>query len=302
MERRQPRDEIRDLPFRHNTHPRLGFEILRLSSLFARAERNQLGHSLAAPQRPEFHTVYVGLRGRGELMVDFAPVPIGEGLLTIVARGRVQSFAPASDVEAAMLVFSPEFLAPDPRGVDVLRAAAVLAPTWAHPVLEIPASEQRDLAAIIAQIDREHEREPDAFQAALLLALLRTVLLRAERLAADAALAAGKLPPPAELERFFTTLEADHARTRSVAHYAKAAALSPRRLNELLAIHTGRGAKQLISERVTLEAKRLLAHTDVSVKELAERLGFGEPTNLVKFFRLHTGTTPLGFRAEQRAI
>jgi AraC-like DNA-binding protein len=46
-----------------------------------------------------------------------------------------------------------------------------------------------------------------------------------------------------------------------------------------------------------LELKRVLAHTDVSVKELAERAAFDEPTNLVKFFRHHTGMTPLEFRA-----
>jgi transcriptional regulator GlxA family with amidase domain len=48
---------------------------------------------------------------------------------------------------------------------------------------------------------------------------------------------------------------------------------------------------------VILEHKRLLAHSGVSVKELAALTGFDEPTNLVKFFRLHTGQTPLEFRS-----
>ena len=52
-----------------------------------------------------------------------------------------------------------------------------------------------------------------------------------------------------------------------------------------------------MDDRVVLEQKRLLAHTDVSVKELAARTGFAEPTNLIKFFRQRTGQTPLEFRA-----
>jgi AraC family transcriptional regulator, transcriptional activator of pobA len=72
--------------------------------------------------------------------------------------------------------------------------------------------------------------------------------------------------------------------------------LSPRRLGELLLANTGRSTKHVIDERVVLEHKRLLAHTEISVKQLAERTGFDEPTNLVKFFRHHTGMTPLAFR------
>jgi AraC-like DNA-binding protein len=64
----------------------------------------------------------------------------------------------------------------------------------------------------------------------------------------------------------------------------------------------GKSTKQLIDERVVVEQKRLLVHTEISVKELAERTGFDEPTNLVKFFRHHTGQTPTEFRQAQRTI
>src|SRR5574337_1107271 len=86
--------EIRSLPFRHNVKPGLGFEIFRLSQLFDRADRKTIDHALETPQRPEFHTVYVGLRGTGRLVVDFTPTPLGANRLTFVARGRVQYFVP----------------------------------------------------------------------------------------------------------------------------------------------------------------------------------------------------------------
>jgi AraC family transcriptional regulator, transcriptional activator of pobA len=56
----------------------------------------------------------------------------------------------------------------------------------------------------------------------------------------------------------------------------------------------------VIDDRVILEQKRLLVHTELSIKELAARTGFAEPTNLVKFFRHHTGQTPRAFRHAQR--
>lgn len=295
MARARSAQAIRSLPFRHNAKPSVGLEVFRLSDLFARAERNALDHGLEVPQRPEFHTIYVGLRGAGRHIVDFTPAPLGAGHLTFVARGRVQQFSGDRDLDAWMVLFAPELLGG--RADDPLRAPRVLSPTWEVPALAVPAADMRELLALVEQLDAEQARPFDALQEPVLAALLRALLLRAERMRAG-----GLEAVPAALERFFTILERDHAETRSVAHYARAAGVSPRRLGELLAAQTGKSTKQIIDERVVLEHKRLLAHTELSVKELAARTGFLEPTNLVKFFRHHTGTTPLAFRAAHRTF
>ena len=259
------RAAIPDLPFKHNTRPGLGFEMFRLSELFART----LGHAIDAPQRPEFHIVYLGLRGNGSLVVDFNKVPLGANTLTIVARGRVQHFVPDTTADAWMLLVSPEFIALDARSVDPLRGARVLDPGWASPALKLAAADRTELLALADQLAAEQARPLDAFQPALMASLLRAFLLRAERIARGA----DTRPAPSPvLARFFTTLEQACTRTRSVADYAKAAGVSVRRLAELLVAHTGKSTKQVIDERVVLEQKRLLAHTDVSVKELAERI------------------------------
>jgi AraC-like DNA-binding protein len=52
----------------------------------------------------------------------------------------------------------------------------------------------------------------------------------------------------------------------------------------------------MVNERVILEAKRLLAHTDLNIKEIGFYLGFDEATNFVKFFKKITHTTPMLFR------
>jgi len=291
---RSPAATIRSLPFRHNDKPALGFEIFRLSQLFERAAQHRLDHELETPQRPEFHTIYVGLRGRGQLIVDFTPVPLGAHHLTFVARRRVQQFVPDRGVDAWMLLFSPEFLLAGGDAPDPLAMPATLAPSWATPAIAVAPGEARELLALADQLEREHARPLDDLQPWLLTALLRVLVLRAERLVERTA------PVPAPLQRFFTILERDHATTRSVDHYARRAGISARRLAELVHAHAGKSTKQVVDDRVILEQKRLLVHTELSVKELAARTGFAEPTNLVKFFRHHVGATPLEFRDRHR--
>lgn len=266
------RDAIRDLPFRHNDKPQLGFEIFRLADLFRRVPHDEL----RSPQRPEFHTLYIGLRGKASMLVDFTDVPVGAGVLTVVARGRVQQFNPRDGVDAWMLLFSPEF---------ITGQYAVLDPTWDRPTAKL----ERDLCVLAEQLAVEQARPLDGVQAPLLASLLTAVLLRAERLV-DRPVAARAL------QRFFTILERDCLETREATHYARHAGVSPRQLAALLVAHTGKSTKRVIDDRVVLEQKRLLAHTDVSVKQLAARTGFDEPTNLVKFFKQRAGVTPQEFR------
>jgi AraC-like DNA-binding protein len=62
----------------------------------------------------------------------------------------------------------------------------------------------------------------------------------------------------------------------------------------------GESPKQAISDRLVLEARRLLAHTGQPISRLARRLGFRDPSNFSTFFTLHTGQSPTAFRAAIR--
>ncbi|MFN0248214.1 MAG: helix-turn-helix domain-containing protein [Kofleriaceae bacterium] len=290
------RPPISILPFDPSSKRTLGFDMFKLSSLYERAHRRVLSHTLETPQRPEFHTIYVGLKGRGELIVDFESTPIGCDFITVVARGRVQQFhqPPKSGLDAWMLLFTPEFIEV-PSAADPLAMPSILWPLDRAPALHVEPSVHDAILQTTEQLHQERARTLDRFQPLILSSLLRSILLRLER-------AIAWHSPLTHLRRFFTILERDFARTREVNHYAREAGVSRRRLSELAHEELGRSPKQLIDERVILEHKRLLAHTNSSVKELAALTGFDEPTNLVKFFRLHTGQTPLEFRGSHLGV
>jgi len=55
---------------------------------------------------------------------------------------------------------------------------------------------------------------------------------------------------------------------------------------------TGQTAKQVLVERLVLEAKRLLVHTELSAAAVAAELSFSEATNFGNFFTRRAGTSP----------
>jgi AraC family transcriptional activator of pobA len=73
--------------------------------------------------------------------------------------------------------------------------------------------------------------------------------------------------------------------------------LSPQNLNAICRKASGKSASELITEQVTLEAKRYLIHSDKNVSEIAFTLNFSDPSHFVKYFRKATGETPNAFRS-----
>ncbi|HTN39338.1 MAG TPA: helix-turn-helix domain-containing protein, partial [Arachidicoccus sp.] len=57
-----------------------------------------------------------------------------------------------------------------------------------------------------------------------------------------------------------------------------------------------------IHERLVLEARRLLFHTDNTLKEIAFDLGFAEASYFNRFFKRETGITPAAYRANIREM
>jgi AraC-like DNA-binding protein len=100
-------------------------------------------------------------------------------------------------------------------------------------------------------------------------------------------------------QRFQNERERSFAITRHVSEYAARLGYSAKTVTRACQAATGHSAKELINVRVVLEAKRLLAHTDLPAATIGHRLGFVEPTNFSKFFTNKTGHTPGAFRSSE---
>ena len=80
------------------------------------------------------------------------------------------------------------------------------------------------------------------------------------------------------------------------AEYAQKLNLSIPYLNECVRNTTGHSVSHHIQQRVMLEAKRLLSHSDQSLKEIAAIVGYGDYTYFSRLFTKVAGMAPLSFR------
>ena len=131
----------------------------------------------------------------------------------------------------------------------------------------------------------------------LLLAQVRVLALRlAVALAPVEPVAVHDPQVLARFRAFRAAVDAEHHHWHQVQDYARHLGCSAKSLNRAARAVVDRTAKEVVVERIVLEAKRLLAHTTLTVATVGTQLGFSEATNFVKFFRRETGQTPGRFR------
>ena len=83
----------------------------------------------------------------------------------------------------------------------------------------------------------------------------------------------------------------------SVEQMAEAMAVSPRTLHRQLLKETGLSPAAWLRRLRVESACRLLAHPTLSIKQIAQRSGFGDEYNLRRAFNIELGISPSQYRA-----
>lgn len=246
--------------------------------------------------RIDFHVVMLFTEGPVRHMIDFAEYEAGAGDLLWIRPGQVHRFSRTCEYRGSVLTMQPGFL---PRAIV---EATGLYRYDLPPLLRPDPPQLAALQASLANLRREYEDTetlPLSLHTSVLRHSLTAFLLRLAHLAASSAEAARR-QADTTFTLFRDAVEKDFAANHSVSAYADALGYSRRTLVRAVRAATGETPKGFIDKRVVLEAKRLLAHTDLPIGRVGAAIGFPDAANFSKFFHLHTGQTPVAFRAELR--
>lgn len=246
--------------------------------------------------RIDFHVVMLFSEGPVRHMIDFAEYEVAAGDVLWIRPGQVHRFSRISEYRGIVLTMQPGFL---PRAtVEATGLYRYDLPPLLHP------DEARfaALEAALCQLQREYEDTatlPLSLHTSVLRHTLTAFLLRLAHLAASSAEAA-RQQAGTTFTLFRDAVEQGFATNHSVSAYADALGYSRRTLVRAVRAATGQTPKGFIDKRVVLEAKRLLAHTDMPIGRIGAAVGFPDAANFSKFFHQHTDLTPAAFRAELR--
>jgi AraC family transcriptional activator of pobA len=243
-----------------------------------------------------FYEIFLVTWGQGTLRLDGRTHRLSPGSVFFTSPGQPRQWS-AQGIDGLCLFFTAEFVEEffrDPLflfSLPFFNRADVSTHLRLRPDDALALTER--LGAMKREIRKLRSDSPHALRAAL----YDTLVQISRKFVKKRGNAPASNPTAIRLRRL---IERDFAEQHRPAHYARALGVTVGHLNQLARLHLGRGSGAAIRERLSLEARRQLAHTDLTAAEVAFALGFKDPAYFSRFFRRATSVSPTEYRRQRR--
>ena len=246
-----------------------------------RAYLARAGEHALQPHRHRFWQLIVFRESVGVHEVDMVERPFGANSVVLLAEGAVHRFADA-DADGWLVHFAADHFVRTERDAGTLMHLRVLA--GQTPLLELDDATFRRTMDSLAE---EYGREPRDLdlERSLLDVLLRAVMRALPDAHRDDAVL-----------RFLARVEARYTHHDPVGAYAKALGMGERGLFEVTRRALDKTPGEVLVDRVMLEARRQLAHSEQQVSQIAYALGYADPGYFARLFKKHFGLSPTAYR------
>ncbi|HUQ56105.1 AraC family transcriptional regulator [Lentzea sp.] len=267
-----------------------------------------LGHDAGVDGAHEAHShdfpgiAYFGAGG-GIVRTGKQVRTVEAGDLFVIGPGDVMGRAHSDDLVDARgwgVFFTADALGPDTPAAHL---------TWrTHPLLfpfvrggaagalrlKVPPEQRDEWSTRIHALDDELRQRRDGYRDAV-SAHLVLLLVGVSRLAADVV---GDLRENAEplLAEVFDVIERRYPEPLSLREVAAAVSISPGHLTSTVRRRTGRTVQEWITERRMVQARRLLAVTELTVSEIGRQVGFPDAGYFARTFGKLHGMSPTAWR------
>jgi AraC family transcriptional regulator, transcriptional activator of pobA len=251
------------------------------------------------PHRHDFYQIFWMRHGAPSFNIDFYHFPIEAHSLVFVPPGSVHSFGAMNTAEGFILSFQEDFLEAEGHSVDLFAECPALDPAQIRTVLAVPESSFETVHAYCRRMFEELNAKREGYRTAA-AALLRLLFVEIRRCLSNQSAPSSFHKYSSLTARFLRMLNARPYQLTTASEVARFLGVSRSWLNQLVRQETAKNLTDHLRGRLILESKRLLAHSDLNVSEIAYQLGFEDPSYFTRLFRQVEGLSPREFREEYR--
>lgn len=261
-------------------------------------DEEMLPLNLSLEQSMIFNGFILGicLKGYAEIKIDYHAYRVEKGSIIAIHPNRIFNImAYSEDFLIEKLFLSADFILglPLPKDFDVMKRMIE------NPVLAIERETMLNMLELHSLIVKYHGMTDKTFRRQMVKALIYSLILQVSEVYATGQknMSERPLSRKEELtEGFFRLLTEHYIQERNVQFYADKLCLTPKYLSMAVKEVTGRSILNWVNEIIIIEAKTRLKMTTHTVQQISEDLNFPTPSFFGRFFRQHTGITPLHYR------
>lgn len=239
-------------------------------------------------------TLCICRKGSVRFKIDYNEYRLKENdIFVILPRHLLSTTSISADLDVKILGMTTEFMSklPITPSLDLLKNINY------HPCLPLTSKELYELDTLFEMAKQYKNEEKTDITVSLIYSLILITLNHYN------AVASVNNAPVSRQEAlthcFFELLFQQNGTMRNVGFYAEKLCITPKYLTTAVKRTTGQSMQLWINEATVIEAKRFLRNTHLSIQEISEKMNFQTSSSFVRFFRQHTGHTPLEYRKKE---
>lgn len=254
---------------------------------------------LLIPHRKDHYLIVFIRRASSRQWIDMASYTIKDNTIYFTGPNQIIVKEGFEQLWSTGIAFTKEFLSFQ-ENASLSKLPLIQNPQNGHE-LSLTEADILFVEDMLAKINIEYKR-PNEWQQRMLAAYLTVLLTYLSRLYTEQFKENDTSVDKLLLKDFQARINECFHELHEVGDYASLLHISAGHLSEVVKMQSGKPAIKHIHERLILEARRLLFHTNNSLKEIAFDLGFSEASYFNRFFKRETGVTPADYRHNIRKM
>ena len=238
--------------------------------------------------------------GSGRVRVNFRDYDISKNsIITILPQFVVEVLERTDDLMMEFLIFSVDFLTEMPSNPKFDLGKTFLQSSC----IDVSEAEIEMLLEFHAFVVKQYRRTDHPFREQQAKSLLYALLTEVASIYYNKFIKTGEekeFSPASHQEelvsQFFKLLLENHKQEKALEFYAGKMFLTPKYLSTVVKERTGRTAFTWINEALIASIKYTLKTTNMTILQISEEFNFPNPSFFGRFFKKHTGMTPVQYR------
>jgi AraC family transcriptional regulator, transcriptional activator of pobA len=250
-----------------------------------------------APHRHDFYCLFLFTQGSGSHVIDFKEYEVHPGSVFFMSPAQVHTWQLAENTDGYVVFFNAQFYL-----LDLPHKSLAGFPFFhytATPHLPLENSTFLTINNLFRHMHEEyrgHERRKEE----ILNSYLNILLIKLANAYSQTHTPAFSSHLLQQIRQLETLIEEHYLEHKSVEEYADRMNLSVKQLYSICQTALNKSLGTLLHERMLLEARRLLVHTDLSISQIAAQLNYSDNSYFNRFFKKSAGLTPEQFRQQYR--
>ena len=251
------------------------------------------------PHSHDWYEVLYVCEGEGSHIIDFDPYPVKAPMFYFLSKGQIHFWHLKKPLKGHALLFQEEFLGVPSSNIIRAHDFSFFHQVGPAPHLSVDKEQHLKFSGLLEDMEQEFNNKHDR-SITVLRSYAHILFTKLHRLYVAGHPDEHPVATSSLVRQFEQLVSERFIAEHSVQGYAKRMGVSDSHLRDTVKAVTGESPGNIIRNKLILEAKRLLAHSDATSAEISYRLNFEDASYFGRFFKRETGMSPSVFRRQIR--